>query len=88
MNLVSIDFEYLIENDNNPVIIFSSEGKILYLNSNAEILLGYTSSKEVFNLTLNNAPQEYGVKTTQVDLHYGSFSFYSISVSYNDDNYI
>jgi len=84
----SIDFEYLVEIDNNPVIIFSNSGKILYLNTNAEILLGYVNAKEIFNLCLNNAPKEYGYNTVQIELHYGSFTFYSIMVSYTNDDYI
>ncbi len=88
MNLKSIDFEFLVESDNSPVIVFDSNGKIIYLNQNAEILLGYTTSKELFNIALQNAPSDVGVKTTQIDLHYGSFNFYSITVSYKSEDYI
>ncbi len=83
-----IDFEYLVEIDNNPVIVFDHDGKILYLNANAEILLGYVKKREIFNLCLNNAPKEYGFNTIQLELHYGSFTFYSISISYINDDYI
>ncbi len=49
MNILEeIDFKYLIEVDTNPLIIFNNEGKILYLNSSAEILMGYVNSKEIF----------------------------------------
>jgi len=83
-----IDFEYLVEIDNNPVIVFDHDGKILYLNANAEILLGYVKKREIFNLCLNNAPKEYGFNNVQLELHYGSFTFYSISISYINDDYI
>ena len=88
MNLIYIDFEFLVESDNNPVVVFDVNGKVVYLNQNAEILLGYVTAKELFNLTLQNAPKEPGSKTTQIDLHYGSFNFYSITVSYKNEDYI
>jgi len=88
MNTLEIDFKFLIENDTNPLIVFNHSGKILYLNNSAEILLGYVSHKDIFNLALNNAPKEYGVKTTQMELIFSQLKFYAINVSYLSDEWI
>ena len=50
MNLNLIDFEYFIETDINPFILFNQSGKIEYLNHSAEILLGYVSKKELYDI--------------------------------------
>jgi len=88
MNTSNIDFEFLIETDTNPLMVFNQEGKIIYLNSSAEILMGYVSHKEIFNLALNYAPKEYGTKTTQIELSFAQLKFYAINVSYKDDSWI
>jgi hypothetical protein len=89
MNILEeIDFKYLIEVDTNPLIIFNNEGKILYLNSSAEILMGYVNSKEIFNLALNNASKDYGSRTTQIELSYMQLNFYAINVSYLNEEWI
>ena len=84
----SIDFKFLLEMDNNPLIVFNNDGKIIFLNNNAEILLSYVSSKEIFNLAMHNAPKDYGNKTTQTELVYGHLNFYATNVSYNSDDWI
>jgi hypothetical protein len=88
MSLESIDFNFLIEADINPAIIFSPDGHIIHLNSTAEVLLGYTSSKELFEIAMQYAPQTYGHKTTTMDLKYNLFLFYGITVGYENDEYI
>lgn len=88
MNTFEIDYEFLLESDSNPIIVFNHSGNILYLNSNAEILMSYISVKEVFNLALKSAPQEYGSKTTQIELTYSHLNFYAINVSYINDDWI
>jgi len=84
----SIDFKFLLEMDNNPLIVFNNDGMIIFLNNNAEFLLSYVSSKEIFNLAINNAPKDYGNKTIQTELRYGHLNFYATNVSYNCDNWI
>ncbi|MBN2767559.1 MAG: hypothetical protein JXQ68_00495 [Campylobacterales bacterium] len=88
MSLESIDLNFLIEADINPLIIFSPNGHIIHLNSTAEILLGYTSSKELFEIAMQYAPQTYGHKTTTMDLKYNLFLFYGITIGYENDEYI
>jgi len=85
MNTLSIDFRPFVEWDNNPFILFDPKGKILYLNNSAEILLGYVSKKELFDLALAYAPQNFGYKTTALSLRYEVFSFYSITVGYENE---
>ena len=88
MNTSKIDYRFLLEIDNNPIIVFNNDGKILCLNNNAEILMGEVSAKEIFHLAISNAPKDYGSKTTQIELTYCHLKFYAINVSYNSDEWI
>ena len=88
MSTSNIDYKFLLEIDNNPIIVFNNDGKILCLNNNAEILMGNVSTKEMFHLGISNAPKDYGTKTTQIELSYGHLKFYAINVSYNSDEWI
>jgi hypothetical protein len=88
MNLNLIDFEYFIETDINPFILFNQSGKIEYLNHSAEILLGYVSKKELYDIALANASDDFGFKTKMMELKYGVFTFYAINVAYKDENLI
>jgi len=88
MNSRSIDFKFFIESDNTPFILFDSSGKILYLNNSSEILLGYVSRQELYDITLSYAPKDFGSKTTRLDLQYDSFSFYAVSVAYQNEDQI
>ncbi len=88
MSISEVDYKFLLEVDNNPVVIFNHSGSILYLNTNAELLMSYASIKEIFDLSLKNAPKEYGSKTTQIELNYNHLNFYAINVSYDSDSWI
>jgi len=85
MNTISIDFQPFVDWDNSPFILFDHRGKILYLNNSAEILFGYVSKKELYDLALTYAPQNFGYKTTTLSLNYDSFSFYAITVGYENE---
>jgi hypothetical protein len=85
MNTTSIDFQPFVDWDNSPFILFNPQGKILYLNNSAEILFGYVSKKELYDLALAYAPQSFGYKTTTLTLNYDSFSFYAITVGYENE---
>ena len=82
---MDINFESFIEWDNSPFILFNNLGKIIYLNHAAEILFGYTSKKELYEVALFNAPQNFGYKTTMLSLSYDSFMFYAITVGYENE---
>ena len=88
MNTISIDFKPFIEWDNNPFILFDNQGKIAYLNDASEILLGYVSQKEIYDIAVAYAPQSFGSKTTVISLNYGLFTFHSITVGYEDEDYV
>ncbi len=88
MNTLSIDFQPFVEWDNSPFILFSNEGKILYLNNAAEILFGYVSKQELYDIALAYAPQSFGYKTTTLTLNYDSFNFYAVTVGYENEEHI
>jgi hypothetical protein len=88
MNTTSINFESFIEWDNNPFVLFSNLGKILYLNNAAEILFGYVSQKELYNIALSYAPKDFGYKNVTLSLSYDSFNFYAITVGYENEEQI
>jgi len=88
MNTLSIDFQPFVEWDNSPFILFSNRGKILYLNNAAEILFGYVSKQELYDIALAYAPQTFGYKTTTLTLSYDSFNFYAVTVGYENEEHI
>jgi len=88
MNTTLINFKSFVEWDNSPFILFNNKGKILYLNNVAEILFGYVSKKELYDIALSYAPQNYGYKTTTLNLNYDSFIFYAITVGYENEEEI
>ena len=83
---MDINFESFIEWDNSPFILFNNQGKIIYLNNAAEILFGYVSKKELYDIALSYAPQNFGYKTTTLSLSYDSFMFYAITVGYENED--
>ena len=85
MNTESINFQSFVDWDNSPFILFNDQGKILYLNNSAEILFGYVSKKELYQLALTYAPQSFGYKTTTLTLNYDAFNFYAITVGYENE---
>jgi len=88
MKTTLINFEAFVEWDNSPFILFNQQGRIVYLNHSAEILFGYVSKKELYDIALSYAPQNFGYKTTTLSLSYESFSFYAITVGYENENEI
>ncbi|PHS33328.1 MAG: hypothetical protein COA92_05410 [Sulfurovum sp.] len=85
MNTKSIDFQAFVEWDNSPFILFDNQGKIIYLNNVAEILLGYVSKKELYDIVLSYAPKNFGYKTTALTLTYDSFCFYAMTIGYENE---
>lgn len=88
MNTISLDFKPFIEHDNSPFLLFNAKGKIIYLNTAAELLMGYVQQKELYDLLLIHAPKSYGYKTTTLSLQYHTFHFYAITIGYQDDDII
>lgn len=81
-------FEEWVELDLNPIITFSSSSKVLYSNSEAQFLLSKISPKELFDIALKYASKTYGAKTSYVNLHLLDYTFYAISVIYENDEQI
>ena len=77
-----------LEYDYNPFILFDKDGKVVNVNAEAQFLLGIASSKDIFELASTYASPGYGFKTTIVDVDYGKYSFYALTVGYSDDEHI
>jgi hypothetical protein len=86
--MYDINFQFFIDSDTNPFILFDNSGKIIYLNNSAEILFGYVSKAELYDMTLRYAPATFGSKHTILTLNYDSFSFYAIDVGYESEEQI
>ncbi len=81
-------FEEWVELDLNPVLTFSSSARILYSNSEAQFLLNRIKSKELFDLALTYAPKTFGSLTSYIDLTIKNYTFYAITVMYQNDEEI
>jgi len=81
-------FPQWIEHDINPTVFFSSEGKIVYLNKEAQYLLSSISNAELFELTQNYAPHSFGYNTHFVELRFKRFEYYALTVGYENENII
>ncbi|QOP45631.1 hypothetical protein [Sulfurimonas paralvinellae] len=77
-----------IEYDYNPFILFNAKGKILSLNAEAQFLLGAATSNELFELAKTYASINFGFKTTFVELEYGRYKFFGVTVGYEDEDQI
>jgi hypothetical protein len=80
--------ENSIEYDLNPFIIFNSDAKVVKYNEEAEILLSYISSKEIFDIAMSYAPINYGYKNSYISLEFNRVKYYAILVGYEDEKYI
>jgi len=77
-----------LEYDYNPFIIFNSDGKITSLNAEAQFLLGAITSAELFELAQTYASVNFGFKTTFLQLSYGRYSFFGLTVGYDTEDEI
>lgn len=81
-------FEEWIELDLNPILSFSSTAKIIYSNSEAQFLLNRIKQKELFDLALSYAPKTFGAQTSYIDLTIKNYTFYAITVMYENEDEI
>jgi hypothetical protein len=81
-------FEEWIELDLNPILSFSSSSKIIYSNSEAQFLLNRIKQKELFDLALSYAPKTFGAQTSYIDLTIKNYTFYAITVMYENEDEI
>lgn len=80
--------EEWIEHDYNPFVLFNSSGKIISLNSEAQFLLGVTTASELFTLAQTYANINFGFKTSFLDLEYGRYKFFGLTVGYESEEEI
>ena len=81
-------FEEWVELDLNPVLSFSSSAKIIYSNSEAQFLLNRIKQKELFFFFLTYAPKTFGASTSYIDLTIKNYTFYAITVMYENEDEI
>jgi len=81
-------YEKLLEYDLNPYFIFNANGKILKFNKEAEFLLNYVTVKELFQLAVENASQDFGFVQRYISLKYNKHEYYAILVGYTSDEEI
>jgi len=89
MKMYSDNFYKTFINESiNPFILFSSEGKLLDFNYEAEILFNSASPKEIFELTLEHSPHNFGFERKYINLKYAKMRYYAILIGYIDDEHI
>jgi hypothetical protein len=77
-----------IEYDFNPFVLFSSNGKIVSLNTEAQYLLGAVEPSVIYEIATTYASSSFGFKTTFLDLEFGRFKFFGITVGYENEEEI
>ena len=77
-----------LEYDYNPFILFNTNGKINSLNAEAQFLLGFASVHELFELATSYASVNFGFKTSFMDIEFGRYKFFGITVGYEDEEQI
>ena len=78
-------YEQLLDNDLNPYILFSSNGKLVNFNKEAEYLFNFANPKDLFELALANASKNYGFTSKFINIKYKKQTYYAIMVGYVND---
>jgi nitrogen-specific signal transduction histidine kinase len=78
-------YEQLLDNDLNPYILFSSSGKLINFNKEAEYLFNFVTPKELFELALKNASKNFGFSSKFINIKYKKQTYYAIMVGYIND---
>ncbi len=77
-----------IEYDYNPFVLFSSSGKIISLNNEAQYLLGSVDKSTLFEIATTHASTSFGFKTIFLDLEFGRYRLFGITVGYENESEI
>ncbi|MDD4855124.1 MAG: hypothetical protein PHU41_04680 [Sulfuricurvum sp.] len=77
-----------IEFDFNPFVLFNSNGKIASLNTEAQYLLGAVEASVLYKIATTYASSSFGFKTTFLDLEFGRFKFFGITIGYENEDQI
>jgi len=78
-----MNFEEWIYYDIHPFILFSNNGKIKYLNKEAEYFLSFVNEKEIFDFAINNAREN--ITILNETFSFGNFEFLAALIMYNED---
>ena len=85
--MISFEQQWL-EYDYNPFILFDANGKVISVNAEAQFLLSATTSMTLFELAKVYASVSFGFKTTFLELEYGRYKFFGLTVGYIDEEQI
>jgi len=77
-----------IEYDYNPFVLYSSSGKVVSLNNEAQYLLGSVDKNILFEIATTHANTSFGFKTTFLELEFGRYRFFGITVGYENESEI
>ena len=77
-----------IEYDYNPFVLFNSNGKVVSLNHEAQYLLGSIDKNILFEIATTHASTSFGFKTTFLELEFGRYRFFGITVGYENESEI
>ena len=77
-----------IEYDYNPFVLYSSSGKVISLNNEAQYLLGSVNKNILFEIATTHASTSFGFKTTFLELEFGRYRFFGITVGYENESEI
>lgn len=77
-----------IEYDYNPFVLFNSAGKVVSLNHEAQYLLGSVDKNILFEIATTHASTSFGFKTTFLELEFGRYRFFGITVGYENESEI
>ncbi len=80
--------EQILENDLNPFILFTSNGKLQNYNKESEFLFNFVKPKELYELAIQYASISYGFNKKFINLKFKKIKFYAIMVGYINDNEI
>ena len=82
------NFNLLIEDNFNPILVFNNHESVIYFNKSAELLSGIHLSKKIFLLAMSYAPKNFGSNFQYIDLSLADKVFYAIMVSYENSDEI
>jgi len=77
-----------LEYDYNPFILFNADGKVLSLNAEAQYLMGAIDTYSIFEIAKTHASKSFGFNTTFMELEFGRFKFFGITVGYENEEKI
>jgi hypothetical protein len=80
--------EAFTEHDLNPFMVFSSGGKLLNYNREAEYLFSFVLPNKLYEVAVNYAPKSFGTRSSHVNLRYDRYTFCALLVGYFDDEKI